>query len=464
MTWLNNILIGDVREVFKQIPDKSVHTIVTSPPYWQMRYYDSPAVIWDSETECKHLWKNLAGKISSDPEAKGFRKDFEYLICTKCNCGYGELGLEPTPELYISHMLEICDTLWRILRDDGTFWLNMGDCYAGSGQEQGHKPGDWNLNRRSGDSNFQVRTARPVVSGLKRKDLVGMPWMLALALRDAGWYLRRDVIWYKRNAAPESPKDRPITAHEYLFLLTKRPFYFYDNEAIKEKDHPDGRKKTIRKKTDRYTGKDENLFQDNQHERWTGKRNKRSVWDIPTKGFKGAHFATFPPELIIPCIMAGTSQLGCCPVCGKQWERVVIPTESYRQYLGQSFLGDRSKIKDRKIGKSQSKISNTAYHLDSDYRTLGWVLKCGCYGYKPLPFSGYWDGDDFIEYKNKCGRYLKKPERCPSIVCDPFMGSGTTAEVAIHAGRHYTGAEINPEYTKIQKKRLEKFKEQMSLL
>ena len=472
MTWLNQILIGDVREVFKPIPDKSIHTIITSPPYWQMRYYDSPPTIWDGRKTCEHTWQNKAQKLSRDPAQKRFRHKLEFLKCIKCGAMYGELGLEPTPELYIQHMLEIGEELWRILRNDGTLWLNMGDCCVGSGQDQGHKPDDWNLNLQHKNAGHILDKSRPVPDGMKKKDLVGMPWMLALAFRSAGWYLRQGIIWEKPNAAPESVQDRPTTSHEYFFLLTKAERYYYDGIPIREKDKPDGRKRTIRGKTNRYEGEKLNQFQDNSHERWTGTRNKRSVWNIPTASFKEAHFATFPAELVRIPLLASTSEYGCCPDCGQQWIRIIEPTESYKKYLGESYIGGRNKIQNMIRGKSNISTEK-GYSLSADYITLGFRPECNCYDnlYRSefpqakssrkkyqRSVSGNW----FERTKKRPGKDGWK--RKPCIVADPFAGSGTVPEVAIRSGRHYVAADINPNYEPIQEKRLLKHKSQRTLL
>lgn len=221
---ISQIFTGDATSVLKQLPDQFVSCIVTSPPYWGLRDYNI---------------------------------DFQ-------------IGLEPFLDDYIQALVSVFREARRVLRDNGTFWLNIGDGYT-SGNRKWRAPDKKNPARA-----MNVRPDTP--KGLKPKDLLGIPWRLAFALQQDGWYLREDIIWNKPNAMPESVKDRPSKSHEYVFLLSKSENYFYDSESIKE---------------DTYNGK---------------KRNKRSVWNVKIQGFKGAHFATFPIDLIIPCIKAGSKE------------------------------------------------------------------------------------------------------------------------------------------------------------
>jgi DNA modification methylase len=262
MLELNKIYNMDCLKGLKQLPDNSINCCVTSPPYWGLRDYGVE----------------------------------------------GQLGLEKTPEEYVAKMVEVFGEVKRVLRDDGTLWLNLGDCYNGSGGAGG----DYN---KGGLKEGQPKYPGRKVVTLKPKDLVGIPWMVAFALRADGWYLRQDIIWHKPNPMPESVKDRCTKAHEYIFLLAKSARYYYDNEAIKEDAKPESEK---RYKSTFYTGKKEmsgqgrpgNASNTPGYKRWTGKRNKRSVWTVTTKPFKEAHFATFPPDLIKPCILAGCPKDG----------------------------------------------------------------------------------------------------------------------------------------------------------
>ncbi len=291
------ILEGNVLETLKDLPACSVQCVVTSPPYYGLRDYGVE----------------------------------------------GQIGLEPTPEAYVENLVAVFREVRRVLKDDGTLWLNLGDSYNGSGKGanadgSAGKAGKIN----SGSKGTQEGTfTKSNVLGLKPKDLIGIPWMVAFALRADGWYLRSDIIWAKPNPMPESVKDRPTKSHEYIFLLTKSQDYFYDYEAVLEPANYDGRKDTVMKGSKKYKdgsylaignanslsvkGRErwrfKNLQEDGQqpnsiHERRAeglkdevyAVRNKRDVWTVNTKSYSGAHFATFPTELIEPCILAGSKE------------------------------------------------------------------------------------------------------------------------------------------------------------
>lgn len=240
---LTKIMTGDCEILLKSLAAKSIDCCITSPPYLGLRDYGHP----------------------------------------------GQIGLEDTPQKFVAKIVAIFQLIRHVLKDDGTVWLNIGDSYARTGSDGACGVSARVGNTRSGE---QRRNCTPP-PGLKNKDLFAIPWRLALALQDDGWYLRSDIIWHKTNAMPESVTDRPTKSHEYLFLLSKSERYFFDAEAIKE-----------------------------PHSVTEGSyRNRRSVWSIPTKPFKGAHFATMPPELVEPCVMAGTSAKGHCPTCGLRWQR-----------------------------------------------------------------------------------------------------------------------------------------------
>ena len=251
---------GNALDILRQLPDESVHCCVTSPPYWGLRDYGNDAQIWDGEHgeyfnneswQCVHEWgeESLSSLDKRTPEElakksklnrhKDPNKSHVFLpnsgdisrgqFCQKCGAWRGSLGLEPTPELFIKHMVEIFAEVKRVLRNDGTLWLNMGDSYAAGGNNKAHT-GSYGVAGSQGE----CLTTRGIPPGLKPKDLCGIPWMLAFALRADGWYLRSDIIWHKPNPMPESVTDRPTKAHEYMFLLTKSAKYYYDADAIRE--------------------------------------------------------------------------------------------------------------------------------------------------------------------------------------------------------------------------------------
>ena len=437
---INQILVGDALERLRELPDESVHCVITSPPYWGLRDYGVA----------------------------------------------GQLGLEATPAEYVEKMVGVFREVRRILRHDGTLWLNLGDCYATGAAAVGNCPGGgeqgarWRgeVNRlrdekrgyrgerlangrgdspaiqrkksidcgprgpRNGHEGKQEYAAavgpitqpnRMPIPGLKPKDLVGIPWRLAFALQADGWYLRSDIIWAKPNPMPESVTDRPTKAHEYVFLLTKSERYFYDAEAIREPD----------------AGTD--------HQRWvldaepslepsgglraphggirtaegrngTG-RNRRTVWSIATQPYPEAHFATFPETLVEPCILAGTSEQGACARCMTSLDRVMEkPGGAFHDHL-----------RDGEQGQSQEGARRKRQYLENLSKprgTIGWRRTCVCEGALVAP----------------------------CIVLDPFMGAGTVALVALKARRNFIGIELNPEYAEMARRRIEPELSQLRLL
>lgn len=376
------LLLGDNREVLRTLPAQSVHCVITSPPYWGLRDYGAD----------------------------------------------GQLGLEETPEQYVANMVDVFREVWRVLRDDGVLWLNLGDSYNGSGGAGG----DYGA---GGLKEGQPRYPGRNVGNLKPKDLVGIPWRVAFALQADGWYLRSDVIWHKPNPMPESVTDRPTKAHEYIFLLTKSARYYYDADAVREPANYDGRKDTRMKGSEKYF--DAVVPKQSAHtsaikgtERWPNLtvdgdpgRNRRSVWTVATQPFSGAHFATFPPKLIEPCVLAGTSERGCCPACGAPWERVV-ERESLVPWDQRKKNGATKGSLER--GYNENHGYGTSHTLGATVITTGWQPTCTCPPAGPVPCT----------------------------VLDPFNGAGTTGVVAGMHGRDYIGIELNPDYLAMADERI----------
>jgi DNA modification methylase len=316
------------------LADKVVQTCVTSPPYWGLRDYGTAPQVWGGDTTCDHAWGVLGrphhpGQVeqtkwkTAEAAGKG-QTAGSGCWCQTCGAWSGHLGLETTPELYVQHLVEVFREVRRVLRDDGTLWLNIGDSYARDSRVRWdntlHTDKGWKCDQ-------EMRTAPNLVrdgAGYKPKDLVGIPWMVAFALRADGWYLRQDIIWHKPNPMPESVRDRCTKAHEYLFMLTKSERYYFDIGAIKEpavgSNHHDltgGRYAPPGQPV--HTGSRKALRSDVESRHRSrivggqslqaspdGLRQKRDVWTIATKPYKGAHFAVFPEALVEPCILAGS--------------------------------------------------------------------------------------------------------------------------------------------------------------
>lgn len=307
------ILLGDNREVLKTLSDNSVQCVVTSPPYYGLRDYGTAK--WEGgDARCGHYvagdgepGKTRAGeKQQSNHGSMRVAKD----ICPHCGAVRidEQIGLEQTPDEYVAKLVAVFREVRRVLRDDGTLWLNLGDSYCTT--PKGNRGSGINGTRFGSDEPAYDKSNIP---GLKHKDLIGIPWRVAFALQADGWWLRQDIIWAKPNPMPESVTDRCTKAHEYIFLLTKSARYFYDVDAIREPhiwaDDPrnDGQRHTYSD-----SSKHNQVDPDRQRTKTDcvsfhpNGRNRRSVWTVSTTPYKGAHFATFPPKLIEPCILAGS--------------------------------------------------------------------------------------------------------------------------------------------------------------
>jgi len=359
------ILQGNCLDKLKELPDQSINTCITSPPYWGLRDYGEDK----------------------------------------------QLGMEDTPEEFVNNLVEVFREVKRVLRDDGTVWLNLGDTYSAT--RWSNTPSTTGISQSYSDIVLQKKTKLP------DKNLVGIPWRVAFALQQDGWYLRQDIIWHKPNPMPESVKDRCTKAHEYIFLLSKSPKYYFDNETIKEESKTKWNSNKISKQIKIIeTNKMENFRQGKGHhpDKVQSGRNKRSVWTVTTKPFKGAHFATFPMDLIEPCVLAGCPEKACV-ACGKPYERVIQKQKSLKVERNK-----RSGTDDRKIGGVLDKYNRENPPID-----LGLEKQCNC----------------------------ETNETKSGTVLDPFGGSGTTGIVASNHNRKAVLIELNTEYIEIAKQRIQ---------
>ena len=362
------LINNDALSALKDIPDNTVHTVITSPPYWQLR---------------------------------------DYFVSN-------QLGQEATPEEFVNNLVEICDEIKRVLRKDGTFWLNIGDGYNNNSGFSRAKS-EWKREGRKGGSSDKKSFKHPTI---KTKDLIGIPWRVALALQEKGWYLRQDIIYSKTNPMPDGAKDRPTRGHEYIFLLTKSSKYFYDYYATLEDtaEHPDGEQGFGANEQHGTNRMDQNRIFEHY-----GKRNKRSVWTTSVSSFKGVHYATFSLKLIEPCIKAGTSEYGCCVECGTPWARL----------FGKVKKEVKREATPKKYTESGANIWPEIMETKKEYQLFlieqGWEKQCKC------------DTDEV--------------KRC--IVLDPFSGMATTGLAAFKYDQNYLGIELNKDYLEMSKDRLQ---------
>lgn len=348
---MSRVINGDALTELRKLPDESVDMCVTSPPYYGLRDYGTGKWI-GGDPNCPHkgnpfairanINKNTTGK--NDVKNKEIYEPFKS-VCPLCGAVREDkqIGLEETPGEYIQALTKVFHEVRRVLKPQGTLWLNIGDSYWGSGS----RGFDFTELFTSGDTiqkgakGTYDNTNMPRLvgdrDGYKNKDLIGIPWMLAFALRNDGWYLRQDIIWQKPNPMPESVTDRCTKSHEYIFLFSKSPKYYFDHEAIQEeaKWSEDRRKDDGRIEYDGKRASGEDPHAQQSFVKIVERRNKRDVWIVPVSPIKEAHFATFPKKLVEPCILAG------CPVGGTVLDPFfgsgttgVVATELNRDYIG----------------------------------------------------------------------------------------------------------------------------------
>ena len=369
-----DIYAGDCIKSLKNMPEQSINTCITSPPYYGLR-----------------------------------------------DCGVkGQLGLEETPKQFVDNLVNVFKEVRRVLRDDGTVWLNLGDSYAMSSIRGGSKKLSGNVGAHNHYEKSIKKVKRNIPNGLKPKDLIGIPFKVAFAMQEDGWYLRQDIIWHKPNPMPESVRDRCTKAHEYIFLFSKNKKYYYDNEAIKEDSvsvNSKGEKgkpnsvKNIGKSVEGVDGFDVRKGFKNMGA--YPKKNKRSVWTVATQPFKEAHFATYPTKLIEPCILAGCPEKSCIN-CGEPYLRKVVKSGEIQ----------RRWSKNNADGSPYEKQGS----MQNIYKDMGLQKQCDC----------------------------QTNETKGGTVLDPFAGSGTTGIVAANHNCNSVLLELNEEYIELAKDRIKK--------
>jgi len=378
-----SIFVGDCVESLRALPADSAHCVVTSPPFFGLRDYGVD----------------------------------------------GQIGLESTIDEHVTALVDVFREVKRVLRKDGTCWMEYGDAYAtGNARKATETTPGGNHNKGFRAARYSESPTVGTPSGLKPKDLIGAPWRVAFALQADGWWIRSSIIWARPNPMPESVTDRPTKSYSNVFLLTQSARYFYDADAVREK----GAGRTDRSKGSRGRIEDQGWKGDELSE--SNGRNLRDVWTIPTHAFPGAHFATFPPKIVEPCIKAGSSEKGCCAECGAPWERVVekgrgLTAEDLGIDGSEAYQSDVSPISGGQGGQARkSRLSGSvqaAHKAANPDKFLGWRPTCEHEG-----------------------------EPVPCTVLDPFGGAGTTALVADRLGRDAILCELNAEYAEMARRRI----------
>lgn len=366
---IDSIIKGDCIDVLKTLPDGVVNTCVTSPPYFGLRDYGTGVWI-GGDTNCKHRRESkksdntITGHKNFD-DMLGVGDAIYKTICPLCGAIRvdKQIGLEETPDQYVQKLVEVFREVRRVLRDDGTLWLNLGDSYFNT-QNSNRNGLNGSLGgnvRGGGEYKTQKRSSGHLP--LKEKDLIGIPWRVAFALQADGWYLRQDIIWHKPNPMPESVTDRCTKSHEYIFLLSKSKKYYFDHEAVKEGSVD------IEKSSKRYEhsfggSKNIHLLESGQVQtrpigdrEFDGTRNKRSVWTVTTKPFSEAHFATFPEDLIEPCVLAGCPESGIVldPFMGSG-TTALVAKKLARHYLGSELNQEYIDIANRRLSNIEQSL------------------------------------------------------------------------------------------------------------
>ena len=416
-----SFLQGDVFDNIKKLQDNSIDCVVTSPPYWGLRDYGT-ASYEGGDLNCQHtitdgIVDNKNNKLIERPDRASDKKN-----CVKCGAKRidKQLGLEPTYQEHIQNIVELFRAMKPKLKDSATIWLNYGDSYAAT--VNGTKAKDI----KNDDRGFVDKPFSTIQGSIKPKDLVMIPNRIAIALQDDGWWIRSEIIWHKPNPMPESTKDRPTQCHEKIWLITKSRKYYYDAEAVREPCQDEtirrmtlgnkgkvgnNKNSTGWKQLNNYWGSEQSIKDANKG------RNRRNVWTITTKPCKEAHFATFPKDLIEPCIKAGCPEK-VCTKCGKPLTKEIYRKEKYNPGYGNQHT---PKGTHKKIGGVYQKW------LEKNPPQITIKPSCDC-------------NADFV----------------PGVVFDPFGGAGTTAIVAKLLNRKSIMSELNPEYIEIAKKRIEK--------
>jgi DNA modification methylase len=428
------LLCGGAADMLPALPERSVHCVCTSPPFFGLRDYETGRWV-GGDPACDHGVRRRDGPKQTQGAQSGHAARADRLARRRCVCGArredAQIGLEDTPAAYVRALVRVFARVWRVLRDDGTVWLNLGDTYC----THPHGPPGANaedpkwVGARVRGRTEQGQANRSRLDGFKHKDRLMIPARVAIALQKAGWYLRDEVVWAKPNPMTMSVTDRTVASHEMIYLLAKRPKYFFDHVAVHEPAVtagrvPKGKKATCPEAARACGRKSGNTQRTLSDQAVALTRNKRSVWPVATVSYSGAHFAVWPPGLVRPMVLASTSARGVCPGCGAPWARLVektrVPTRP----------GQAGKLLAHSDGDAATAEAN-GWNRDpgrhvTEYRTVGWEPTCRC----------------------------DRPDVVPATVLDPFCGSGTTLKVAVESGRYGIGIDLSERYLDLARARL----------
>lgn len=419
------LLYGDdVRASLRTLPDASVHMACTSPPYFGLRSY------------APHLVKDEAGNVLRLDEPND------------TDLPPAEIGLESSPDEFVKELVSVFHDVKRVLRPDGTLWVNLGDSYVGGGGFSPDSPSNQDGNSKSSQNRGVIANPNRKLDGLKPKDLIGIPWRFALAMQADGWYLRQDIIWSKGTCMPESVTDRCTKSHEYVFLFAHPDSggqYFFDAEAIREPAQQAGRTRKDRVGGNKH-GAETTKHSDGSIFEGSDTRNKRSVWQVNSKPYKGSHFATWPPELVEPMILASTSAHGVCGACGTPPQRVQLapcPACGHMRAPRTKTCPSCHTELDWKAGRVDPTTEDGSAYLSTDFATAGKHVprKEGSMGNKKTQ----------VQYVPGCDC---QADIVPAVVLDPFSGSATTGMVATRLGRNYVGIDLNEDYLPLARNRV----------
>lgn len=435
---INTAIRGHALDLLRTFPDESVHCCVTSPPYWGLRDYGLPGQIWDGGNGCKHRWgQAIERDVGNDPSDKttltggmGIRASKNRAVfgqeCVQCDAWRGSLGLEPTPELYVRHLVEIFREVRRVLRKDGTCWINIGD----------------------------TRT--------KDRQWIGIPHKLVFALQKDNWRWEDEIIWAKKNCMPESATNRTTRSHELVMVMNKSKSCFYDADAVREPQTGNAHSRGNENGNEAYQeARGSYLGWKSPSVIVPGGRNLRSVWEIAIEPSSEAHFSTYPTKLAAKCIKAGTSEYGSCAECGAPWERITDPVEgntspsgwktgpgSHQDLTGRfdsrEYDGKRKQEAKNAAGRrlllNMKKRRDSGEEHDNPFppkRILGWRPTCKC------------NGDPQHWLKDAPESF---PLPVPCTVLDPFIGTGRTAMAAKRLGRRWIGIDLSEKYIEMTRK------------